>query len=139
MTIGHDEQISDEILFQILDIVGLRKDIDKLPQKWNTHINVENTALSGGQIQRLCLCRALLSHAPILILDEATSNLDITMEERILNYLFSIDKTILFISHHLNVAIKADDIILLDKGKVVAHNNHINLMTSNQLYQKIFN
>ena len=79
--------------------------IDQLPEKLNTYIGNEGSTLSGGQLQRLCIARALLYKPEILILDEATNNLDKETERKVLNYLknFAIETntTIISVSHHL--------------------------------------
>lgn len=90
--------------------------IEQLPQKYNTIIG-ESTSrqFSGGEIQRLAIARAILQDTPILILDEFTSALDDDTEEKVINNIFSLPKTILTVAHKQSVINKCDYVIDLDK------------------------
>ncbi len=99
---------------RILDV------IEALPLGFDTQISGESTALSGGQKQRLALARALLTPAKVLILDEATSNLDVMIEREILDELFKIDRTIIFVAHRLTIAEQADKVLVIEKGRISA-------------------
>ncbi|MCW9699181.1 ABC transporter ATP-binding protein/permease [Avibacterium sp. 20-129] len=96
--------------------------------------------LSGGQIQRLALARALLHNANLYIFDEATSNIDIESEEIILQLIQKLKdkKTIIMISHRLANAIEADHIYVLQKGEIVEQGQHQQLMEKNGLYHQMF-
>ncbi|OOF70174.1 ABC transporter ATP-binding protein/permease [Rodentibacter caecimuris] len=97
--------------------------------------------LSGGQIQRLALARALLHNADLYIFDEATSNIDVESEEIILRFIhkLKVQKTIIMVSHRLANAIAADHIYVLQQGKLVEQGNHTQLMAQSGIYQKMFN
>ena len=98
------------------------------------------TNLSGGQIQRLALARALLHDAQVYIFDEATSNIDVESEEVILQFIqqFKQHKTIVMISHRLANAVNADCIYVLDKGKLIEQGTHSALMAEQGAYAEMF-
>lgn len=110
-----------------------------LPAGYDTVIGERGARLSGGQAQRLALARAFLKDAPLLILDEATSNLDIETDELIQD---SIDqllsrRTALIITHRLSTAARADRIIVLDRGRVVEQGTHLELMERRGAYYRL--
>ena len=96
--------------------------------------------LSGGQIQRLALARALLHNAELYIFDEATSNIDVESEEIILQFIqqFKQQKTIVMISHRLANAVNADCINVLDQGKLIEQGTHETLMAKQGTYAEMF-
>ena len=94
--------------------------------------------VSGGQKQRIALARALLSPAKILILDEATSNLDMITEKKILKNLLALDKTIIFIAHRLSVAEMSHRIIVIEQGKVIESGSHSELLAQNGFYAQLY-
>ena len=98
------------------------------------------TNLSGGQIQRLALARALLHNAELYIFDEATSNIDVESEEIILQFIqqFKQQKTIVMISHRLANAVNADCINVLDQGKLIEQGTHETLMEKQGAYAEMF-
>lgn len=98
------------------------------------------TNLSGGQIQRLALARALLHDADVYIFDEATSNIDVESEEVILRYIEKLkqQKTIIMISHRLANARLADEIYVLAQGNVVEQGSHASLMAAKGVYEEMF-
>lgn len=114
--------------------------IEALPKKYDTVLGEEGLSLSGGQKQRLALARVFLKKPPILILDEATSQVDSLTEKAIESALenFKGSHTIIIIAHRLSTVKKADKIILLDKGKVVAEGNHEELLTTSSLYRNLY-
>ena len=95
--------------------------------------------LSGGQRQRIALARALLIEADLLILDEATSELDAHTEQAIHNALAKryAGRTILIIAHRLSAVCHADHIYVLEQGRVIEHGNHNELMRRNGVYYKL--
>lgn len=97
--------------------------------------------LSGGQIQRLALARALLHNADLYIFDEATSNIDVESEEIILQFIQQLknQKTIVMISHRLANAVNADQIYVLQAGELAEQGNHLSLMAQNGIYAEMFN
>jgi subfamily B ATP-binding cassette protein MsbA len=96
--------------------------------------------LSGGQRQRIAIGRALLKNAPVLILDEATSSLDSHSERRIqeaLNVLMK-DRTTLVIAHRLSTVERADQIVVLDAGRIVESGTHADLLAANGHYAALY-
>jgi len=116
--------------------------IEMLPESFNTHIGEKGQGLSGGQIQRIALARAFLKNAPVVILDEATANLDHESEELIQQSIkeLSNNKTVLVIAHRLNTIKDVDKIVVMDKGEIVEIGSHKELLSkkdSTSLYKKI--
>lgn len=110
-----------------------------LPHGYDTKIGERGTRLSGGQVQRLSLARALLKDAPILVLDEATSTLDAETEANILSSLstWMQDHLVLIIAHRLHTIRSADKILVLKDGSIVDSGTHTALMQSSLIYQQL--
>lgn len=110
-----------------------------LPQGYETRLGENGTTLSGGQRQRIALARAFLKNAPILLLDEATSALDNESERFIQQSLETLQKgrTTLVIAHRLTTIEKADQIIVLEAGKIVESGTHTKLMKNNRVYKTL--
>jgi subfamily B ATP-binding cassette protein MsbA len=100
----------------------------------------EGINISGGERQRLALARIFLRKPPIIILDEATSQLDALTEVAIESALERLrgEATIIVIAHRISTVIKADKIILLDRGRVVAEGTHDELLKAEKLYQNLY-
>ncbi len=113
--------------------------IETLPAGYDTVIGERGTRLSGGQAQRLSLARVFLKDAPILVLDEATSTLDTESEARVLQAIDAItqDRIVLVIAHRLNTITSADQIVVLQDGRVEDSGSHQELLARSQLYQKL--
>jgi ABC-type multidrug transport system fused ATPase/permease subunit len=113
--------------------------ITELPHSYDTLVGERGVQLSGGQRQRLAIARALLKNAPILILDEATSHLDAVNEQLIQQALASLaeGRTTLVIAHRLSTIRDADNIVVLDQGRVVEQGSHSALLNRNGLYSHL--
>jgi ATP-binding cassette subfamily B protein len=116
-----------------------REFIDRLPQGFQTRIGERGLSLSGGQRQRLAIARALLADPRVLILDDATSSVDSSTERLIKLALAEVmaGRTTFIIGHRLSTIALADEIVVLDHGKVVAHGDHARLLETSELYREI--
>jgi ATP-binding cassette subfamily B protein len=111
----------------------------ELPAGYDTFLGERGTRLSGGQRQRIAIARAILKNPPILLLDEATSALDAESERLVQAALGELmrDRSTLVIAHRLATVLKADRIVVLEAGRVVAVGTHGQLMRSSPLYARV--
>jgi len=114
--------------------------ITSLPQGYDTRVGEMGGRLSGGQRQRLAIARALLKDAPILVLDEATSNLDAETEREIQTAVYRLMEghTTLVIAHRLSTVVNADEILVMDGGRIVERGQHAQLLARGGVYARLF-
>lgn len=115
----------------------IHESIDLFPQKYGTRVGQKGVNLSGGQKQRLSIARALVRKPSILILDDSTSALDVKTENALWEALKEEAATMLVVTQKVQTAKGADQILLLDEGKVVGYGTHADLMEQSALYRKI--
>ena len=139
LLLGAKEGTTQEDILRAVELAEIREDIERMPLNYQTELTSDGTGISGGQRQRIALARALLTDAPILILDEATSSLDILTEKRIVDNLMNLDKTLIFIAHRLTIAERVEKVIVLDRGKIVEEGNHADLLARNSFYTHLVN
>lgn len=129
----------EEAMYDALKQVDL---YDTIMEKGGLMMPVEEKAsnLSGGQKQRLVLARAILHDSDIYIFDEATSNIDVESEDKIMKVVQELAKTklVILISHRLANVVNADQIYVVEKGKIVETGNHTNLLANKGAYSKLF-
>ena len=132
---------SKEEVFQAMKFAQLDKIVSQFPNKEETIVGERGVKLSGGEKQRVSIARALLANKKILVLDEATSSLDSQTEHEIQNDLKELMKgrTSIIIAHRLSTIMSADQIIVLDKGRVIQKGTHNQLCKQEGLYMKLWN
>ena len=110
----------------------------KLPQGYETVIGEAGGTLSGGERQRLSIARALIKDAPIIILDEATANVDPENEKELMEAISALtqEKTVIMIAHRLKTVRHADQILVVDKGQIVQRGAHEELMVQDGIYRR---
>ena len=119
LTLGAARGITQADILKACEIAEIRQDIENMPMGFQTELS-DGAGLSGGQKQRIALARALLTKSPVLILDEATSGLDVLTEKQVIDNLLALkDKTIIFVAHRLSIAERTDRIVVIDHGRVV--------------------
>ena len=112
--------------------------ISQLPDGYNTVIGEGGSSLSGGQKQRISIARAIMKDAPIVILDEATANVDPENEKELMDAVAALtkEKTIIMIAHRLKTVRHADRIVVVDKGRIVQQGTHEQLMQQEGIYRR---
>jgi ATP-binding cassette subfamily B protein len=112
----------------------------ELPDGYETHVEERGTNLSGGQKQRIAIARALLTNPSILILDDSTSSVDVETETKIQSALDTLMKgrTSFIVAQRISTVLKADKIVVIDKGQIAAEGTHRELLQSSPIYQEIF-
>ena len=131
---------SDSELWTVLDRTNLSSFL-RQQQGLDTELSERGANLSGGQRQRLALARALLHDASVYIFDEATSNIDVESENLIMNQIYSLsnEKAVIVISHRIANIIKAENIIVMDKGEIKEVGKHLQLLNKKGIYSRLWN
>jgi ABC-type bacteriocin transporter len=130
-----------ELLFAVCKQLGMIEFIEKLPNGFATYIGENGATLSGGQKQRLAIARALYRQPEILIMDEATSNLDSESElvvQQTMQQLVAAGKTVILIAHRLSTVVDADEIVALKDGKIIEHGPHAELFAQKGYYYRMW-
>lgn len=131
---------SDDELWQALEMAKLAARVRAMPDGMETEIGAAGVHLSGGEQQRLSIARAMLKDAPFVILDEATASLDPENEYEIQMAIQALiqKKTVLVIAHKLSTIQHADQIVVLDQGKIVEQGQHSELLANQSLYHELW-
>lgn len=130
------KDVTELEIYDVLKRVNLYEFVMNLPEGIQYEVKEGGSNLSGGQKQRLALARALLYDSAIYIFDESTSNIDVESEDAIMKVIYELkeNKTVILISHRLYNVKKADSIYVLNKGQIIEHGNHKELMENKNLY-----
>ena len=134
-----EKSIDSKRLNEALNIANIKEYVDSLPQKENTMIGAMGNGISGGQKQRLLIARAVYKRPNYIFFDEATSSLDTENENQIQKKLkdFFKERTVVVIAHRLSTVKNADQIIVLQEGKVVEVGTHLQLLKANGAYYRL--
>lgn len=129
-----------EEIIEACKVASLHKNIMELKDQYKTLVGEKGVTLSGGQKQRLCIARAIIRRPQILILDDALSSVDTNTEKEIIRNLGSYSKgiTTIVISHRISSFIKADNIFVLDKGRIESSGTHQELIKKSEIYKSIY-
>ncbi len=111
-----------------------------LPRGYDTHVEERGANLSGGQKQRIAIARSIITRPPILILDDATSSVDVETETQIQDALNETknDRTTFVVAQRISTVLNADKIVVLDKGRIMAEGKHADLIRTSPIYQEIY-
>lgn len=134
-----DQSASEERLYEVLEQVKLKEFVDQLENGLDSSVGDAGARLSGGQKQKIGIARALLSNAPYIIFDEATSAVDVESEQEIWNCINSLSKTktLIIISHRMSTIRNANCIYMIQNGEILEYGTHEELMSHKQLYYNL--
>ena len=134
------ELCDDEKIIDAAKKADLHDFISSLPNSYETIVGENGVQLSGGQKQRISIARALLRNPPILVLDEPTSALDVDTEQKIIKTINSLsgERTIIMIAHRFSTIKNADEIVVMDEGKIIDVGSHDKLMDINSRYRGMY-
>jgi len=132
------EEVTEEEMIEVSRKVHAHDFIMQLPQGYETEVGDGQNRLSMGQMQRICLARALLKESPVLILDEPTSSLDAENQRQVMDALEELaqDRTTLVIAHRLSTLARASRILILVDGEIQAVGTHESLLQKSEYYRR---
>lgn len=135
-----NSEATDEELQKAIDLAAFRKDLEMLPERLETLVGEKGVALSGGQKQRISIARALIKNPDILILDDSLSAVDAKTEKRIIDNIRELrrDKTTIITTHRISAVEHADQILVLDDGKIIEAGTHEQLLSNDGWYKEQF-
>ena len=121
-------------------VARIHDDVMAMPEGYDTHVGERGAKLSGGQKQRIAIARAILCNAPVLILDEATSSIDVQTEANIQQAIANLGgtRTVIAIAHRLSTIQNADCILVLENGRITQRGKHKELITKPGLYREMY-
>lgn len=133
-----DQNADDDTLFKALDIAQAKEIVESRPQGLDSAVEIGGKNFSGGQKQRLSIARALVAKPKVLILDDSTSALDYATDAALRMALNRLDCTLFIISQRTHAVREADQILVLDNGRLVGHGRHDELLKDCKVYQEIY-
>lgn len=140
ITYGIDREVSDEEVVEVAQAAAVHDSISDFPEQYDTVVGEKGVTLSGGQKQRVAIARTIMKNPRILILDDATSSVDVETEADIRGALENLmeNRTTFIIAHRIQSVMKADLIVVLDKGGIVQIGSHDELLAQEGIYNKVF-
>ena len=131
---------TDEEIIDVCKKAQIHDVIESMEDGYDTLVGENGVILSGGQKQRIAIARALIKKSKIILLDEATSSLDNSNQEKIKNVIkeLSKDHTVIIVAHRLSTIVDADNIFVVDKHKICASGTHIELMNNCEEYKNLY-
>jgi ATP-binding cassette subfamily B protein len=135
-----DPDATETELRHVAAIACLDEVIDRLPDGWHTRVGEAGSLLSGGERQRVAIARAMLKNAPVVLLDEATAALDSVNEAAVAGAIAELarDRTVIVVAHRLSTVMAADQILVLDNGRITERGPHDLLVTSGGTYARFW-
>lgn len=136
--LGNSSEVSRSEMIKAAKLAEIHDSICALPNGYDTKMS-EDSGMSGGQLQRISIARALASDASVLIFDESTSSLDLLTEKRVLHNIMTVkNKTLIFIAHRLEIAKKTTKIAVMKDGKIVENGTHDELLSKQGYYSGLW-